>query len=184
MKRTAKTMLNGSCSNSNVRPTRVRWHMVGLLLLVATLTYLDRINIAIAATHIQTEFRFTNVEIGRILSAFVLGYAVFQFPAGVLADRYGSKRMFTLAMMWWSIFTILTAVIADIPAKYVSLIWAFILVRFLVGIGESPALPSANRMLGFWMAPGERAVGTGIFIAGLGLGGERHSGLQVHWQFL
>jgi len=68
----------------------VRWHIVGLLLLVATL-------------QIFGSYQHRK-EIGRIVSAFVLGYALFQFPAGVLADRYGSKQMLAFSLLsgtWW-----------------------------------------------------------------------------------
>ncbi len=153
-------------------PTRVRWTIALLLLCITSVTYLDRLNIMVAATRIQDEFALTEVQIGTILSAFVLGYALFQIPGGILADALGPRRLLGLALFWWSVFTILTALTADLPlTRWMGIAWAFILVRFLVGVGEAPALPGANKMIGLWMAPEERALGNGIFIAGLGLGG-------------
>ncbi|RMG54398.1 MAG: MFS transporter [Acidobacteria bacterium] len=155
-----------------MQPTRVRWILALLLLAITSLTYLDRLNIMVAAARIAEEFALTEVQIGTILSAFVLGYALFQIPGGILVDVLGPRRLLGLALLWWSMFTILTALVADLPlAQWMGISWAFIVVRFLVGVGEAPALPSANKMIGLWMAPGERALGNGIFIAGLGLGG-------------
>lgn len=155
-----------------MRPTQVRWHIAGLLLAIITLTYVDRINISVAATHIQSEFALSDVQLGMILSAFILGYALFQIPAGVLVDKVGAKRLLSLAVLFWSFFTALTAFAAELPlAHWLNLSWSFIILRFLVGVGEAPALLGANKIVGLWMAPRERALGNGIFIAGLGLGG-------------
>lgn len=155
-----------------MHPSRVRWSMAALLLAITSLTYLDRLNMMVAAARIRGEFGLTDVQIGTILSAFVLGYALFQIPGGVLVDVMGSKRLLGLAMLWWTLFTVLTALADRLPlAAWFGVSWSFILVRFLVGVGEAPALPSANKMVGLWMAPQERALGNGIFIAGLGLGG-------------
>lgn len=155
-----------------MRPTRVRWHIAGLLLAITSVTYIDRINISVAATHIQKEFGLSNIEIGGILSAFVLGYALFQIPGGTLVDVMGPKRLLGLAILWWSVFTALTAFAAELPVgHWLGLFWSFVILRFLVGVGEAPALPGANKLVGLWMAARERALGNGIFIAGLGLGG-------------
>lgn len=167
-------------------PSRVRWRIAALLLAITSLTYLDRLNIAVAAAYIRDEFGLTNVQLGTILSAFVLGYALFQIPGGVLADKVGPKRLLGWAILWWSLFTGLTALAGDLPpARWLGLAWSFILFRFLVGVGEAPALPSANRLVGLWMAPRERGLGNGIFIAGLGLGSAAAPPLIVwimeHW---
>jgi len=155
-----------------MQPSRIRWRISGFLLAIISLTYIDRINISVAATHIKTEFALSDIEIGAILSAFVLGYALFQIPGGVLVDVVGPKRLLSLAIVLWSVFTALTALAGELPlARWVGLSWSFIIMRFLVGMGEAPALPGANKIVGLWMAPRERALGNGIFIAGLGLGG-------------
>jgi len=155
-----------------MHPSRVRWFMAALLLAITSLTYLDRLNMMVAAARIRSEFGLTDVQIGTILSAFVLGYALFQIPGGVLVDVIGPKRLLGLAMFWWSLFTAMTALADKLPlVRWLGVGWSFIVVRFLIGVGEAPALPSANKVVGLWMAPEERALGNSIFIAGLGLGG-------------
>lgn len=154
------------------RGSTARWRIAALLLFVISLTNLDRLNIAIAARHIQAEYAFDDVQIGLILSAFPLGYALFQIPGGVLADKFGPKYLLAWALLLWSVFTALTAVAGDLPtADWWSVAGSFFLFRLLVGIGEAPAFPAANKVVALWMAPSERGLGSGIFIAGLGLGG-------------
>lgn len=113
----------------------------------------------------------TDLQMGQVFSAFVFGYALCQIPGGRLGDRWGSKRVLTLAILWWSVFTALTAVAAVLPfASIVGVLGSFILVRFLVGVGEAAALPNFNRTVANWLAPHERGLGIGIAIGGIGIG--------------
>jgi ACS family glucarate transporter-like MFS transporter len=113
----------------------------------------------------------TNLEMGQVFSAFVLGYALFQIPGGWLGDRWGPRKVLTLAVIWWSLFTALTAVAATLPtAELVGVLGSLILVRFLIGAGEAAALPNFNRAVANWLPSGERGLGIGITIGGLGLG--------------
>ena len=154
------------------RPTRVRWRIMGLLLVLITLTFIDRFNINVAAKYIQQEFSLTDIQIGGLLSAFVFGYALSQVPGGMLGDRFGPRRVLMGAVVWWSVWTALTAAAPAIAATgVVGLFSAFWLVRFLIGVGEGPAFPNANKVVGIWMSPSERARGSGLFMLGIGIGG-------------
>ena len=156
------------------RPARsaVRWRIVGLLLLVITLSFVDRFNMSVAAKYIQQEFNLSNVEIGSLLSAFVLGYAVFQTPGGWLGDRFGARRILTLSVLWWSAFTALTAAAPELPwVRWTGVGLSLWIVRFLVGIGQGPALPDANKLIGRWMPVHERARGSSLFLIAVGIGG-------------
>ena len=153
------------------RPTAVRWKIAGLLLMVVTLTFVDRFNMNVAAKYIQREFSLSNVQIGSLLSAFVLGYALFQAPGGRLGDRFGARRVLLGATVWWSVFTALTAAAPALHWTGLGIVASFWVVRFLIGVGEAPALPNANKMIGRWMAVGERARGNSLFLIGVGLGG-------------
>src|SRR4051794_20375336 len=136
-----------------VQATRVRWRIYGLLLVVITLTFIDRFNMNVAAKYIQQEFTFSDVQIGSLLSAFVLGYALFQAPGGWLGDRFGARRVLTVAIIWWSVFTALTAAAPDLLVRRrFGVAGSFWIVRFFIGLGEGPALPSTNKMIGRWMA--------------------------------
>jgi MFS transporter, ACS family, glucarate transporter len=109
---------------------------MALLALVSALTFLDRLNLSIAGKFIQDEFRLGTQEMGWILSAFVLGYALFQVPGGWLGDKYGPSRVVTGAILAWSIFSAATAIAPQLPlVRWFGLAWAFAIVRFVVGLG-------------------------------------------------
>ena len=172
MNSTQQNVYQASPQSQETRPTAVRWRMLGLLLMVITLTFIDRFNMNVAAKYIQQEFSLSNVEIGSLLSAFVLGYAVFQAPGGWLGDRFGARRTLLVAVIWWSAFTALTAwAPTGFLAKWLGVVTSLWIVRFLIGIGEGPALPNTNKMIGQWMAPHERARGNSLFIVAVGIGG-------------
>jgi ACS family glucarate transporter-like MFS transporter len=106
------------------------------------------------------------------LSAFVLGYALFQVPGGWAGDRFGPRSILTLAIVWWSIFTALTAVAPELPLRaWLGVAGAFIAIRFLVGVGEAAAFPNENKIIAFWMGSSARGVGNSMFLVGIGVGG-------------
>jgi ACS family glucarate transporter-like MFS transporter len=157
---------------TRLRPTRVRWHIVALLAVISGLTYLDRLNLSIAAGYIQDEFAFGTETMGWILSAFVLGYALFQVPGGWLGDRYGPRGVLTAAIVFWSLFTAATAIAPRLPlVGWFGLAWSFAIVRFLIGVGEAAAFPNSNKIVANWMGAGQRGIGNALFLVGIGVGG-------------
>jgi MFS family permease len=80
----------------------VRWFLIFWVFVVGAIAYLDRVNISIAGGDIAREFHLSNVQLGWVFSAFIAGYALFQAPAGWLADRYGARVVLTLGVVWWS----------------------------------------------------------------------------------
>ena len=157
-------------------PTRVRWRIVLVLAIVAGVTYIDRLNLGIVAKFILDEYKFSTQSMGWILGAFSLGYAVFHVPGGWLADRYGPGRVLAGAILWFSVFTALTAVAPSLPIlNLLGPVWAFAIVRFTMGLGEAAALPVGNKLMAYWLGEKELAFGTSIFLAGVGAGGvSRH----------
>ena len=83
------------------KPSRTRWIIVSLLLVVTTYAFLIRLSMSYAARGIQNEFHLTNVQIGWVLSAFVIGYALCQVPVGLMIDRFGPRRMLAIALLAW-----------------------------------------------------------------------------------
>ena len=78
----------------------------------------------------------TDLQMGQIFSAFVFGYALFQIPGGWLGDRWGARRVLTFAVIWWSIFTALTAIAPTLPViNMIGIMGSLMLVRFLIGVG-------------------------------------------------
>ncbi len=142
-----------------------------LLFLISAVSYVDRINIAIAGKGMMEEFGIDQVRMGVLFSAFVLGYALFQIPGGTLADRFGGKLTLFLALLWWSLFTGLTGVAGDIAFRIgFDLIILTALIRFLVGVGEATAFPSYNRLVASELPPEKKGLGMGVSIGGIGVG--------------
>jgi len=153
------------------KPSRVRWRILGLLFLISVVTYIDRVNISIAGKELMPVLGLSAVQMGTVFSSFVLGYALFQIPGGWMGDRWGSRRILTLAVLWWSLFTVLTAKADHLfSSKLIGVLGSLILIRFLIGVGEAAALPNFNRTVANWLAPSERGLGMGVSIGGIGLG--------------
>lgn len=152
-------------------PTRTRWFIVALIFVMGVLMFIDRVNISIAAKHIMPEYGLSEVQMGTIFSAFVLGYALLQVPGGWLGDRFGPRIVLAGAIFWWSAFTALSAVAGDwVLARWIGVIGSFMVVRALIGIGEAGGPPNYNRMVANWIAPQERALAMGIATSGSAFG--------------
>lgn len=152
-------------------PTRVRWLILGLLFAISVVTYIDRVNISVTARQMMPALGLTDQQMGFVFSAFVIGYALFQIPGGWLGDQWGARIVLTIALLWWSCFTALTAMAATSPlAGPLGIVGALALVRFLIGVGEAVALPTFNRAVTDWLPAHERGLGIGIAIGGIGVG--------------
>jgi MFS transporter, ACS family, glucarate transporter len=151
--------------------TRVRWLILALLFCISVVTYIDRVNISVTARHMMPALGLTDQQMGFVFSAFVIGYALFQIPGGWLGDRWGARTILTLALIWWSGFTALTALAPASPlAGGMGIVGALVTVRFLLGVGEAVALPTFNRAVTDWLPSHERGLGIGIAIGGIGVG--------------
>jgi len=145
-----------------VRPTHTRHVVLALIVTAYMITYMDRVNIASAVPVIQKDMGFSMITIGWIFASFRWGYAFFQIPGGWLGDRIGGRRAMALVVVWWSVFTSLTAFAWNAPSMGVF--------RFLFGVGEAGAFPIATRSLSRWMLPTERGFAQGITHAASRLG--------------
>lgn len=145
--------------------------LLGLLFLISVVTYIDRVNISVTARQMMPAFGLTNQDIGHVFSAFVLGYALCQIPGGWLGDRWGARVVLTGALVWWSVFTGLTALAGTGPfAGLVGITGSLLFVRFMLGVGEAAALPNFNRAVADWVPSERRGLGIGIAIGGIGVG--------------
>jgi ACS family glucarate transporter-like MFS transporter len=145
----------------------VRWFLVFWLFVLSAVSYLDRVNISIAGGAIADAYRLSDVELGKVFSAMLAGYALFQTVGGRLADRFGPRRVLTGGVLWWGIFTALTALV---PAHIAGALFAFMAVRFLLGAGEAVIYPSANQFVARWIPVSERGLANGWIFAGVGAG--------------
>jgi len=107
----------------------VRWIVVFCTFVIAAVSYFDWNNISIAASALQREFGLTNMQLGTVFSAFIMGYALTQPIAGRIADRFGASHVIAAAILWWSAFT---ALVASIPAVIPGAMVILLTVRFLL----------------------------------------------------
>ncbi len=147
--------------------SRVRWFLVFGLFILSAVAYLDRVNISIAGSSIATEYHLSNIQLGWIFSAFLVGYGLFQTPGGWLADRFGPRRVLAAGVLWWGIFTALTAAVS---AKIAFAVLFFAAVRFLLGAGEAIIYPASNQFVSRWIPSPERGIANGLIFAGVGVG--------------
>jgi ACS family glucarate transporter-like MFS transporter len=146
---------------------RLRWVLIFWIFLMSAVAYLDRVNISIAAQAVQKDFGLSDVQLGWVFSAFVIGYALFQAPGGRLADRFGPRRIIAMGVIWWGIFTTATALV---PPAYSMAIALLIATRFILGLGEAVVYPSSNRLVANWIPSAERGVANGLIFTGVGAG--------------
>ena len=138
----------------------VRWQILSLLTFVSLVRSIDALNFSVAAKQIMPEYGLTAVQMGVLYTAFTVGYGIFHLPGGWLADVVGPRLILNLAILWWSIFTGLTALAGELPivGQFLTPFWAFFLIRFLVGVGEGAAYPTTSKTVANWMAAGERGL--------------------------
>jgi MFS transporter, ACS family, glucarate transporter len=102
-----------------------------------------------------------------VFSAFLLGYALFQAPAGWLADRFGPRRVLTGGVIWWGVFSALMAAVSHGIARVLVVL---LVLRFLLGAGEAIIYPASNQFVARWIPRQERGKANGFIFAGVGIG--------------
>lgn len=128
---------------------KIRYRVLGLLVVASIITYVDRICISILGTSIQEDLGLTLEQWGWVLGAFVVSYGALEIPVGAMCDRVGPRRVLTRIVVWWSVFTALT----ELAKGFRQLV----VIRFLFGAGEEGAFPSFSAAIMRWFPPAERA---------------------------
>lgn len=153
------------------RPTFVRWRVLLLLAVVSFVSYLLRGNLSIAAPRMIADLGLTEIQWGWVMSAFPLGYALFQFPGGVWGGRVGPRKALTLIAVAWGV---LIAVTSAVPAagmtSTVTILAALITVQFLVGVAHAPVFPVVAASIERWFPVGRWAFPNGLTTSGLTIG--------------
>jgi len=147
--------------------SRIRLFLVFWLFILSGVAFFDRSNITVAGVAMSKEFGIDRVHLGWLFSAFLIGYAGFQVPAGWLSVRFGPRKTLGLALVWWCVFSAATTLAS--PA-FGNVLLQLLLLRFVLGLGESLMYPSANQFFAYWIPKQERAKATGWLFAGVGVG--------------
>jgi ACS family sodium-dependent inorganic phosphate cotransporter len=138
--------------------------VVGLTFLGCIIAYTDRVNISVAAVAMKEQLGWSQTQKGFVLSAFFVGYFLFMFVAGLLATRFGGKRVLGYSVAVWSIFTLLTPLAATLSFA------ALLAARIGMGIGEAAMFPATFELFGRWTARTERARAVALLYSGIPVG--------------
>jgi MFS transporter, ACS family, glucarate transporter len=136
----------------------LRWWLAFVFFLIGLVAYMDRSNIAVVASPMMKAFGMDKLQFGFLNSLFSLGYAASQIPAGLLSEKYGARFMVTFALLWWSVFTMLTASVRSYG------LLGF--VRFLFGMGEGPMYPGNAVFNTYWFRKQEKGRASSALLAG------------------
>ncbi|MEN6414311.1 MAG: MFS transporter [Veillonellales bacterium] len=146
----------------NTKSSQFRWYLAFIMFAISFLSYMDRVNLSVATPAIMGEFGFSKINMGLLQTAFFVGYAMMQIPGGIMAERFGCRRVVAAAVTFWSMFTSLTAVCNSFTM--------FATVRALFGVGEGPLAPSFGRFIYRWFHTNEKARGSACFLGGMFIG--------------
>lgn len=140
----------------------IRFVIVLSTFLLTVLLYVDRACISAAKGDICSDLGFGMTDFGWIMAVFTLGYALFQTPAGKLADTKGARGVIAGIVTIWSLLTATTG----IAWNYTSML----IIRFLFGAGEAGAFPALSKVVYNWYPIRERGIIQGINFSGSRIG--------------
>jgi MFS transporter, ACS family, glucarate transporter len=141
----------------------LRYVIVGMAMLMAVLLYLERVCVSVAEVYIREDLRIGRMEMDYAFGAFFIAYAIGQVPSSWLSQRYGPRLMLTLYMVGWSVFGVFIALSQDF--------WTLFFSRFLLGLSQAGAYPTAAILVKRWMPDRSLGVANSIVAFGGRFGG-------------
>ncbi|HKM98648.1 MAG TPA: MFS transporter [Buttiauxella sp.] len=138
-----------------------RYLILLIIFIVTTINYADRATLSIAGTEVAKELQLSAISMGYIFSAFGWAYLLMQIPGGWLLDRYGSKKVYTYSLFFWSLFTFMQGFVDMVPLAYAGI--SMFLMRFMLGFSEAPSFPANARIVAAWFPTKERGTASAIF---------------------
>ena len=156
---------------SSPRASFVRWRILGLLGALSFVSYLLRGNLSIAAPSMMADLKLSEIQWGWVMSAFPLGYALFQFVGGVWGGRIGPRKGLMLIAVAWALMIAVTSVVPG-PALATASATVVVLmaIQFLVGVAHAPVFPLVAASIERWFPVGRWAFPNGLTSSGLTIG--------------
>jgi ACS family hexuronate transporter-like MFS transporter len=152
-------------SSSNENPFRAgnfRWVICALLFFGVTKNYMDRNVLGVLNVTLQHQFGWNEIDYSNLVVAFQAAYGLGLLVVGRLIDKLGTRLGYALAMIFWSVASMGTA----LGSSFLS----FAIFRFALGFGEAAVFPASLKAVAEWFPKKERALATGIFNAGTNIG--------------
>ncbi len=148
---------------------RVRWSIFGFMFAVGLVAYLQQKSLTIAADRMEPELGLSQFAIGWIRTSFLVAYALFQLPAGLIGERYGARRTLVGAGLL-SIVAVLAMPAAPLLLSGSALFVAMLLAQFTLGISHAFVWPVSSGVLSRWFPSNRWALILGLQTMGLGIG--------------
>jgi ACS family glucarate transporter-like MFS transporter len=148
---------------------RFRWIILTLIFSLSFCAFIERLTLSVAAERMMPELGITQAQVGWLLTAFVVGYTVCQFPGGLVGLRFGARRvLFVSALLSAAAnFSLILAPAVALGTSLVVLMWTS---RLVLGIVQAPLYPVSSGALAAWFPPEEWAWALGLLVTGIGLG--------------
>jgi ACS family glucarate transporter-like MFS transporter len=143
------------------KETRIRYLIIAILFVVSCFSFADRSALSQAAGMMPKDLDLNPERMGYLLFGFGWAYALGQLPSGGLLDRFGSKRVYGIAIILWSLFAFLTG-FAGYAGASAAFTVIFVL-RILSGLAQSPVFPGNGRIVAAWFPTSERGRASAIF---------------------
>jgi ACS family D-galactonate transporter-like MFS transporter len=149
-------------ANYQKKPTRVRFKILAFLFINVVINYMDRTNIAVAASAISSELNLSTLQLGLVFSAFGWTYVASQIPGGILIDKFGPRLLYTFTLISWSLVTLCQGFIKGFAA--------LLGLRLAIGVFEAPSYPINNRIVTSWFPNHEKASAIAFYTSGQFIG--------------
>ena len=153
---------------ASAMPSKTGWsaykkYVIGILLVVYTLNFIDRQIIAILSPAIKADLGVSDTELGLLKGfAFAMFYAIFSIPIARLADKSNRVNIISISIVFWSAMTAICGAAANF--------WQLAMARIGVGIGEAGCSPPAHSLVSDYFRKEERATALGIYSLGIPIG--------------
>ncbi|CAN5574023.1 glucarate transporter GudP [soil metagenome] len=142
-------------------PTHVRYLVLATLFLVSTFSYGDRVGLSITGISFAKDLHLTPLQLGYLFSGFSWAYVVAQLPAGWMLDRFGTKRVYGVSILLWSVLAAAAGFAGYLKgAVAFSVIFG---IRLLSGLAQSPVFPGNGRVVAAWFPSTQRGTASAIF---------------------
>jgi sugar phosphate permease len=142
---------------------KARHTVLSVLFTTWIVSWMDRAVMSVAIPYIAIDYHLSPLAMGVVMGAFFASYSISQVPGGLLADIFGVRRIATIAMLWWSVFTAITGAAANLTQMLIA--------RVGFGLGEGMFPACALKTIAVWFPRKERATANAIMLASNSLGG-------------
>jgi len=163
--------VEGPTTASLTAPHRTARRLVLMLGVVASIGYVCRVDVTVVAPRLMAELHLSQPEMGKVFSAFLLGYTLFQIPSGWLAGRVSTRALFFALAVGWAAITFATALVGGLWLGWaLGALPMLLVLRFLLGMLAAPTYPAAGRAVSLSVPAVVQGRANGVVLSSVGVG--------------